>query len=171
MKFHHKNLQKGKIEDESEEDFKFGDKGLYKRKKIKMNIRIDDDNSNRQVTSEHFTSEDVNKYESFRNKKYKKYNLDLIGRNEGENEFGNINQKIELRHKGSLRSYLSESLLRGVPTKIKIYKCVIWRNIAPGVNEDTIRNILHRSGSQILKKEKWTKNSLLKSSNITNKDK
>ena len=143
---------KGKIEDESEEDSKFRDKGLYKGKKIKMNIRIDDDNSSGHVASEHFTSENVNKYENFRNKRNKKYNLDLIGRNGEENEFGIKSQKIDLRHKGSLKSNLSESFLSGIPTKIKIYKCVIWRNIAPGVNEDTIKQILHRSGSQILKK-------------------
>ena len=67
---------KGKIEDESERSSKYGDKGeLYKgNQKKKMNIRIDDDNSSGQVTSDHFTSEDF-KYESFRKKKNKKFNL------------------------------------------------------------------------------------------------
>ena len=136
-----------------------------------MNIRIDDDNSSGQVASEHLTSEDVNKYKSFRKKKNKKYNLDIVGQNEDENEIG-ISQKIEIRHQNSLRSNLSESFLRGMPTKIKVYKCVIWRNIAPGVNEDTIKNILHRSGSQILKKGgfivKLSKKPLLKTSKKSN---
>jgi len=143
---------KGKIEDESEKSSKYGEKDeLYKGKqKKKMNIRIEDDNSSGQVTSEHFTSEDY-KYESFRKKKNKKFNLNLIDQDEENKVFGK-KKKYILRHQESLKSNLSESFLRGMPTKIKIYKCVIWRNLDPSVNTDTIKNILHRSGSQSLKK-------------------
>ena len=36
-------------------------------------------------------------------------------------------------------------------TKIKIYKCVIWKNLDSSIDEDTIQNILHRIGSHLLK--------------------
>jgi len=39
---------------------------------------------------------------------------------------------------------------RGKSTKIKIYKCVIWKNTNPNIDENTIKNIIRRSGSQIL---------------------
>jgi hypothetical protein len=39
---------------------------------------------------------------------------------------------------------------RYLPTKLKIFKCVIYKNLGPNVNETTIKNILHRNGSQIM---------------------
>ena len=39
---------------------------------------------------------------------------------------------------------------RFLPTKLKIFKCVIYKNLDPNVNENTIKNVLHRNGSQIL---------------------
>ena len=136
-------LTKGKLEEESE-------LSSYKDKK-KMNIKIDDDNgSNGQIASEYHSSED-NRYETYKKKKNKKYYL------EKEEENINVGEKKKkhlFRHEGSLKSNLSESYLfgKGMPVKIKIYKCVIWKNVNPNVNTDTIKRILNRSGSQILKK-------------------
>ena len=49
---------------------------------------------------------------------------------------------------GSEKSiYISK---RYLPTKLKIYKCVIYKNLDPDVNEDTIKSMLHRNGSQIM---------------------
>jgi hypothetical protein len=41
---------------------------------------------------------------------------------------------------------------KGKSTKIKIYKCVLWKNIYPYVTEDTIKGFIRRSGSQLFEK-------------------
>ncbi len=38
------------------------------------------------------------------------------------------------------------------PTKIKVFKCVVWKNTDPTIDEDTLKTILHRSGSQIFER-------------------
>ena len=144
------DFTKGKLVDDSEDDSKLGDKNLNKRKvhKKDMNIEIDDDDSTAQIITDYFNTEDVNKYEGFIKKKKQKYNMDLIDQNKEENEFGIKKKKLIFRNEENLKTTLSESFINGMPTKVKVYKCVIWRNIRPGVNEDTIKHILQRSGSQ-----------------------
>ena len=39
---------------------------------------------------------------------------------------------------------------RYLPTKLKIFKCVIYKNLDPNVDETTIKTMLHRNGSQIM---------------------
>ena len=87
--------------------------------------------------------------------KKKNINIKIYSNNntdESDNE-NNINKK-NYRHKYSdtFSSNLSEAMLKGIPTKIKIFKCVVWKNDDPTVSEDTIKHILRRSGSQILEK-------------------
>ena len=58
-----------------------------------------------------------------------------------------------VKHQSSIGSdkpiYISK---RYLPTKLKIYKCVIYKNMDPDVNEDTIKTMLHKKGSQIMEK-------------------
>ena len=42
---------------------------------------------------------------------------------------------------------------RGLSTKIKIYKCVIWKNNDPTLDENDIKKIIRRTGSLIFNKE------------------
>ena len=158
--------------DESEKDSKIEDKSLNKGKiqEKATNIEIEDDSSTTQIFDDYFTTENINRYEGFIKKKMKKYNLDLMDGNE-ENEFGIKKKKLDFRNEEILRSNLSETFRKEMPTKIKLYKCVIWRNIAPGVNEDTIKHILHRSGSQGGFVKKLAKNPALKSSKKSNENK
>ena len=37
---------------------------------------------------------------------------------------------------------------RYLATKLKIFKCVIYKNLDPNVNEESIKNMLKRNGSQ-----------------------
>ena len=61
-------------------------------------------------------------------------------------------RNLTYRHEDNLRSSnLSESFINGKPTKIKVYRCVVWKNLDPEINEDTIRLILNRSGSHLLR--------------------
>ena len=74
--------------------------------------------------------------------------------NEKDEEDSSVFRKKNLtfKHNDTLISNLSESFLRGGrPTKIKIYKCVVYKNLDPDFNEETIKNFMRRSGSQIFK--------------------
>ena len=55
------------------------------------------------------------------------------------------------RKQEGIISKLAETFQRegGVPTKIQIYKCVVWKNTDPSLDEETIKKMIHRSGSQI----------------------
>ena len=103
---------------------------LFEKKK--MNIQIDDDNSSQQISEE-------GAYTKY-NKKTKK----LKEKGEDYNK-----RFLTIKDSEILKSNLSESFLKG--TKIKIFKCVVWKNLDPKINEDTIRLFLRRSGSQLLK--------------------
>ena len=37
----------------------------------------------------------------------------------------------------------NSSFLNGLSSKIKIFKCVIWKNSDPNINEDILKTILH----------------------------
>ena len=54
-----------------------------------------------------------------------------------------------VKHQNSISSekqiYTSK---RYLPTKLKIFKCVIYKNLDPNVNEESIKNMLKRNGSQ-----------------------
>ena len=62
-----------------------------------------------------------------------------------------ILSKKSISHQSSIASdrplYTSKRLL---PTKVKVYKCVIYKNFDPNFNEEMIKTMLHRNGSQIL---------------------
>ena len=90
-----------------------------------------------------------NKYvDIFNDKMIKKY--DINKDEEKEDEYSKYRENNDmLNNKSTLLSNLSETFkLGGRPTKIKIYKCVIWKNLDPNDNED-IKNIMHRSSSQL----------------------
>ena len=104
-----------------------------------MNIKLDEDNS-----SQYLDEEDM--YNKFR-KKVNKFASELKEQKEGEDYYNK--KSLSIKHQNTIKSNLSESFLKG--TKIKIYKCVVWKSLDPKINEDTIRLLLRRSGSQLLK--------------------
>ena len=85
----------------------------------------------------------------FKNKKMNKYGKSWKEKDE-EYDYNNLTVKDQ----NSIISKLTESFQKGVgrPTKIKIYKCVVWKNTDPTIDEETIKKMLHRSGSQIFKR-------------------
>ena len=60
-------------------------------------------------------------------------------------------KNLSVRHQTSITSdkplYTSK---RYLATKMKIFKCVIYKNLDPNADENTIKNMLHRNGSQIM---------------------
>ena len=86
---------------------------------------------------------------------YKNLNLTKYGNDEDEEyDYDFRNKSIAFKDQESLLTKLSETFKKssGNPTKIKIYKCVIWKNPDPTLDEDTIKKMLHKSGSQIFNK-------------------
>ena len=114
-------------------------------KKKKLNIKTE--NKNEEEESETYDSQ----YKSKRNKKkYIKY-LDEDNEEGEEDYYLSKMKKLKIRNKSTLQGNLSESFIKGLPTKIKIYKCVVWKNTDPTIDEDTIKHILHRNNSFLLK--------------------
>ena len=62
------------------------------------------------------------------------------------------NKNLTMKNQASLANEIKPiyTSKRYLATRIKIYKCVIYKNMDPNVNENTIKNMLHRNGSQIL---------------------
>ena len=100
--------------------------------------------------SDLFAEEEVDKY---RAKIYQKKKLNLTRyEDEYDYDYDDYRYKdITFKDQESILSKLSESLRKdiGTPTRIKIYKCVVWKNPDPTLDEDTIKKMLHRSGSQL----------------------
>ena len=65
----------------------------------------------------------------------------------------NVYEKKIIKHQASISSdkpiYISK---RYLPTKIKIYKCLIYKNFDPNVNEETIKTAIKRNGSHMFDK-------------------
>jgi hypothetical protein len=100
-------------------------KKLYITKKNDyMNLGFDDDEMSKEIEGM-----DDKKRFSFRTDNYKT--------NTYKNE-DSINQ--------------SKTFKKGRPTKVKVFKCVVWKNTDPTIDEETIKNFLHRSGSQIFQR-------------------
>jgi hypothetical protein len=117
---------------------------VYKKKKLSIKTdKINNDETNQiSVSGE-------NKYvDRFKDKMIKKHDINID--EEKEDEYSRYrDNNIVLNNKSTLLSNLSETFkLGGRPTKIKIYKCVIWKNLDPNDSED-IKNKMHRSSSQL----------------------
>ena len=67
-------------------------------------------------------------------KKYKKQkvNISIDGDEYGERLFSESNIDNGILHK------------KGLPTKIKIYKCVVWKNNDPDLTEEVIKSLFHK---------------------------
>ena len=130
-------------EDEDLDNLLFNGK-KYGKKKI--SIDLDDDNLKRKYNEDEGLY-DNDKFNSFKKHKGKK-NIEQW--EDDNNLFSKRN--LTFKYSDTLMSNLSASLLKGMPTKIKIFKCVVWKNNDPTISEDTIKHILHRSGSQILER-------------------
>ena len=88
---------------------------------------------------------------AFKSKKLKNLRRDSYDKDEDDEYYARRMRNLTYKHEDALRSNLSESLINGKPTKVKVYRCVIWKNLDPQINEDTIRLILRRSGSHLFK--------------------
>ena len=109
---------------------------VYEKKRL--NLRKDNMNGNQ------FNTEKGNKYINiFKNKAMKYDNRSY----DDEYDFDFENKNATYKDGDYVEAYK-----KGRPTKIKIYKCVVWKNTDPSVNEDTIKSILRKSGSQIFEK-------------------
>ena len=140
--------------------------GFYKRERLRTDLGDEEDiddllyknNKKKQTNYDEDEDQDktgdlygTDKFNLFKKQKGSKTNK---GTEQWDDDNNNLFKKRNLtfRYSDTLMSNLSESLLRGMPTKIKIFKCVVWKSSDPTVNEDTIKHILHRSGSQILER-------------------
>ena len=82
-------------------------------------------------------------------KKYKKQkiNISIDGDEYGKRLFSESNIDSNILHK------------KGLPTKIKIYKCVVWKNTDPDLTEEVIKSLFHnRNKSQGLNSSVIKKN-------------
>ena len=149
-------------------------KRIYVKKNKKFQQEQEDKNREEEKSEE--KKEEVVEGEQFSSKRFKKNrfgkkdigvlktdtndNLGLYGRKfipkeieltDDEDDKKNISSEfknvIDFRN-----SIISLGMSRGKSTKIKIYKCVVWKNYDPNVNEKTIENFIRRSGSQIFEK-------------------
>ena len=125
--------------------------------------RAEDDSINRKMIYQkkifsRIDNEDKKEPNLYEENKYVRKFKDIVvdnyqyTENEKDEEDSSVFRKknLTVKHNDTLVSNLSESYLRGsMPTKIKIYRCVIYKNLDPNVNEDTIKNLMRRSGSQI----------------------
>jgi hypothetical protein len=134
-----------KIKNLEEEESKYSDKdGLKGKLKKKLNIRIDDENGQVMGEEDKFST-------SFKSKKFKSLRKDSYEKDDESDYYNRRMRNLTYKHEDILKGNLSESFINGKPTKIKIYRCVIWKNLDPKINEDTIRLLLRRSGSHIFR--------------------
>ena len=82
-----------------------------------------------------------------KNKRVHHQSLELHVEEDDENM-----KEIENQVRNSLMSLGEGKKNKGRSTKIKIYKCVLWKNIYPYVTEETIKGFIRRSGSQLFEK-------------------
>jgi hypothetical protein len=146
-----KKSKKEKIEMEEQEEISSytdrEEKLKERMAKQKVNIKTDYYNKNEEEESETYDS----KYKSKRNKK-KFINYSEDDNEEGEEDYYLSKMRnLKIRNKSTLQNNLSESYIKGLPTKIKIYKCVVWKNNDPTIDEETIKHILRRNNSLLLK--------------------
>ena len=68
-----------------------------------------------------------------------------------ESDYATKKKNLTVKHQTSITSdkpvYTSK---RYLATKLKIYKCVIYKNMDPNMDEGDIKKMLHRNGSQIM---------------------
>ena len=112
----------------------------YKKSRFRMKLEEEEENEKQSVNNE-------NKKISLFGKQSNKYNKspskELITSYDDHNIKKNLQDNGFDFKNGTIT-------VRGKSTRIKIYKCVIWKNTDPNIDENTIRNMIRRSGSQIL---------------------
>ena len=156
------------IEEQEEDLFKSKKNKTYKSKKVITNIneintsdlpekpirRIYIKKKGEVKEDEDFSKYNTNNNINIYEKKIIKKKLE----NNYENNYDDIDKESDyyikrknktLKHQNSISSdkpiYTSK---RYLATKLKIFKCVIYKNLDPNVNEESIKNMLHRNGSQ-----------------------
>ena len=97
--------------------------------------------------------------------------LDHIGKgnviNVSENKYKNYSIGEEDINK--IRNSLSlDAIKKGLPTKIKIFKCVIWKNIKPDSNEKTLESFIRRNGTHLFERGGYVVNLPSKHNSISN---
>ena len=166
-----KNFEKDEFSNGSKRGSEIGSKNSQKEI-IQIKDSGDDNQKRDSKIESDFSNKDGYNIKIYQKKKLSRSKIDdinqqdLDSKNKGLYLFeNNKNEKEEDKYnefkdknnafsqKDNLISKLSEAFQRdGLPTKIKIYKCVVWKNSDPKVNEDTIKNFIHRSGSELLNK-------------------
>ena len=150
------------IEEQEELLFKHKKNKTYKSKNVVTNIN--------EINTSEISEQPIRriyikkKGETKENEDFSKYNTNIniyekkIIKKKLENNYDDKDKETDfyikkknktLKHQNSISSekqiYTSK---RYLATKLKIFKCVIYKNLDPNVNEESIKNMLHRNGSQ-----------------------
>ena len=116
----------------------------YKRKRFGKKLAEEEENEKQNINNE-------NRIISSYGKKSNKFNKSPSEENllsyDNIKKTYSINQNVGFDFNNGT---ITVGNIRGKSTKIKIYKCVIWKNTNPNIDENTIKNMIRRSGSQIL---------------------
>ena len=131
-------------------------KRIYIRKKFDKDLFSNGSKRDSEFSSKN--GEEKSEYSSkdgyiYQKKKLSSSRFDDI-KNEQEEEKYNefkIKNNIFIQN-DNLISKLSRNFKEGLPTKIKVYKCVFWKNSDYNVNEESIKNFLHKSCSNFFNK-------------------
>ena len=127
---------------------------IYIKKKREINDEEDFEKINKKTKIESY-EDNENKYKThIYEKKIIKKHMDNNSFDEKDiqSDYYINNKNLTMKNQASLANEIKPiyTSKRYLATRIKIYKCVIYKNMDPNVNENTIKNMLHRNGSQIL---------------------
>ena len=170
--------------DEAEQKFK---NELIENKKHIKSILIKSENEINEYKKKFLNASEENK--NLTNKIYtlQNYNRELLKQNQTYlNNFekldhigkGNVINVSENKYKNysigeedinKIRNSLSlDAIKKGLPTKIKIFKCVIWKNIKPDSNEKTLESFIRRNGTHLFERGGYVVNLPSKHNSISN---
>ena len=131
--------EKGLLGEPKKEEYRIeipkkGEFGFKKSKKERFNSELQEEESKNSERDEQYKGKNQKKM----------YNIKIYNNNydreDEEDNYESNSRNLRIMHQNSLKSNLSESFLKGErPTKIKIFKCVVWKNLDPNLDEDTIK--------------------------------
>ena len=116
----------------------------YKRKRFGKKLAEEEENEKQNINNENRI---ISSYDKKSNKFNKSPSEENLLSYDNIKKTYSINQNVGFDFNNGT---ITVGNIRGKSTKIKIYKCVIWKNTNPNIDENTIKNMIRRSGSQIL---------------------
>ena len=134
-----KKVMKKEKEDETELNGKGFGKNKFSKKGLRLQTEEEeiDENLKESLKYSEMNKKGKMRYENEFEDRTKKYKKQKVNISIDEDEYGdrlfsesNINSGIFPR--------------KGLPTKIKIYKCVVWKNTDPDLTEEAIKSLFHK---------------------------